>query len=149
MKKLMIAAAIVCAAALSQAAQFSWTAANITNPNGEGLYSGNFTAYFTSMTDVPVATYTDAGSMENGAFTGVLVGGDEIVGNTIYKMWYTMTAADGSVFTSTVKTMKAQQMSNPGINFMNGGSWQTVPEPTSGLLLLLGVAGLALRRKQK
>lgn len=26
--------------------------------------------------------------------------------------------------------------------------WQAVPEPTSGLLLLLGVAGLALRRKQ-
>jgi len=31
------------------------------------------------------------------------------------------------------------------------GSWQTasVPEPTSGLLLLLGVAGFCLRRKQK
>ena len=36
---------------------------------------------------------------------------------------------------------------------MNNGSWNytanAVPEPTSGLLLLLGVAGLALRRKQK
>jgi len=28
------------------------------------------------------------------------------------------------------------------------GNWQAVPEPTSGLLLLLGVAGLALRRKR-
>ena len=28
-----------------------------------------------------------------------------------------------------------------------GGYYQTVPEPTSGLLLLLGVAGLALRRR--
>ncbi len=27
--------------------------------------------------------------------------------------------------------------------------WQPVPEPTSGLLMLLGMAGLALRRKQK
>ena len=28
------------------------------------------------------------------------------------------------------------------------GDWQSVPEPTSGLLLLLGVAGLALKRKR-
>ena len=33
----------------------------------------------------------------------------------------------------------------------NAANWSSadVPEPTSGLLLLLGVAGLALRRKQK
>lgn len=30
----------------------------------------------------------------------------------------------------------------------NAGAWSAVPEPTSGLLLLLGVAGLALRRKR-
>ena len=30
----------------------------------------------------------------------------------------------------------------------NVADWQTVPEPTSGLLLLLGVAGLALRRRR-
>ncbi len=29
------------------------------------------------------------------------------------------------------------------------GGWQSIPEPTSGLLMLLGMAGLALRRKQK
>ena len=38
-------------------------------------------------------------------------------------------------------------------NFAQTGSWSytaaSVPEPTSGLLLLLGMAGLALRRKQK
>ena len=28
------------------------------------------------------------------------------------------------------------------------GAWQAVPEPTTGLLLLIGMAGLALRRKQ-
>ena len=30
---------------------------------------------------------------------------------------------------------------------VNAGAWSAVPEPTSGLLLLLGVAGLALRRR--
>ena len=35
----------------------------------------------------------------------------------------------------------------PGI--ASASSFQSIPEPTSGLLLLLGVAGLALRRKNK
>ena len=29
-----------------------------------------------------------------------------------------------------------------------GGGWYAVPEPTSGLLMLLGMAGLALRRRR-
>ncbi|MBR4616199.1 MAG: PEP-CTERM sorting domain-containing protein [Kiritimatiellae bacterium] len=30
----------------------------------------------------------------------------------------------------------------------NASNWAAVPEPTSGLLLLLGMAGLALKRKR-
>ena len=30
----------------------------------------------------------------------------------------------------------------------SGAGWYAVPEPTSGLLLLIGVAGLALKRKR-
>ena len=36
----------------------------------------------------------------------------------------------------------------PAKGFQGAGHWSAVPEPTSGLLLLLGMAGLALRRKQ-
>lgn len=35
-----------------------------------------------------------------------------------------------------------------GSQSANGATWQAVPEPTSGLLLLLGMAGLALKRKR-
>lgn len=31
----------------------------------------------------------------------------------------------------------------------SSGGWVSIPEPTSGLLILLGMAGLVLRRKQK
>ena len=38
---------------------------------------------------------------------------------------------------------------DPGADFGQAGAWtQAVPEPTSGLLILLGVAGLALRRRR-
>ena len=33
-------------------------------------------------------------------------------------------------------------------NATQNGGWQSIPEPTSGLLMLLGAAGLALKRKR-
>lgn len=67
---------------------------------------------------------------------------------------YTYMAVDLS---SSVYDTQAQE-TTPGAfstsvnNLVSGGttaSFSSVPEPTSGLLLLLGMAGLALRRKQK
>lgn len=37
---------------------------------------------------------------------------------------------------------------NNASNMFNNSSWVAVPEPTSGILLLLGAAGLALKRKK-
>ena len=36
----------------------------------------------------------------------------------------------------------------PATGFQGAGKWSAVPEPTSGLLMLLGMAGLALRRRR-
>ena len=36
----------------------------------------------------------------------------------------------------------------PAAGFQGAGAWSSVPEPTSGLLMLLGMAGLALRRRR-
>ena len=53
--------------------------------------------------------------------------------------------------TTTVAFAGSKTWSNQafGDAAYSAAGWYAVPEPTSGLLLLLGMAGLALRRKQK
>ena len=80
------------------------------------------------------------------------VGGFE--GNTFFVELFN--AAEGTAYKSApvdygaleayMSTMKGQARPADTYGFK---SFTAVPEPTSGLLLLLGVAGLALRRKNK
>ena len=51
-----------------------------------------------------------------------------------------------NVVKSTYNTVKGTGSAANTISSV--ANWQAVPEPTSGLLLLLGVAGLALRRRR-
>ena len=60
------------------------------------------------------------------------------------------TAADvgASVITFDAKTSSQAAAMDASAGFSGAGWYTAVPEPTSGLLLLLGMAGLALKRKQ-
>ena len=146
MKKLMIAAAIVCAAALSQAASFNWQAAGVMDINGKALYSGSATITAVALAGGATIGTWDA-TMTDGAISQV-ISSDSFVVNQNYRFTYTMTDAKGDVFTSSTVMGRGQSTSTPPLSFGAGGSWKAVPEPTSGLLLLLGVAGLALRRRR-
>lgn len=54
------------------------------------------------------------------------------------------------VITSNAITGQQKYAGTGDLNIKTAGpsSWSTVPEPTSGLLMLLGMAGLALRRRR-
>ena len=157
MKKIMAMLAVVATAVVANAASFNWQAANIFGSDGTTKYSGTVELYaIIDGVDTLVSTATaNAGAVQkaNTAFSNDLLEG----GNT-YDFYFTF-EDNGKVFTSTLKEdITAQATTTSTVNFgnmqtatQNAANWATAaaPEPTSGLLLLLGVAGLALRRKQK
>ena len=154
MKKLVIMAAIIVASVVANAAAFNWNAANIYSPDLTTKYSGEVTLYCTQVSDWSVTATAASGvvNKNNTAFSS----NKFVVGND-YDFYFVITSGDKQ-FTSTTKSVGALDAQTANINFGNMASatqsaanWKgssPVPEPTSGLLFLLGVAGLALKRQR-
>ena len=191
MKKLMIAAAIVCAAVVAQAAKCSWGTdwAWASNEAGTSTYeAGSAGTYWlvaldaASTTGIAVddkgaivlgegmevmSTSTFADGSLTGTYTGLTAANNgDYLALVIYdpsvKVWGVsgVESISGIVDADPGQGIPAADAN--GIKFYNyiDADWdnnkemwanqplQSVPEPTSGLLLLLGVAGLALRRRR-
>ncbi len=186
MKKIMMAAAIICAAVGTQAATANWkvSAAQIFDgTGGTTKYAGN--AYFFNADAIDQAAlfalFTSDPTFDLTAQTGYLASGTVANGvinaNTAanqfgafeqasgkYNFFFVLVDGDKMYLSANAAanasgTDNAQQISFgsqaagsklTSEGFSAPGQWATaaIPEPTSGLLLLLGVAGLALKRKR-
>lgn len=168
MKKIMIAAAIFACAMISNAASVTWKYTGTADDVGYTVYL--FTADVSNQYD----TFAD---LVNGAVSSATVASKKVGPKTTYVTPDTVAAADsitktGSLYAVLVSgdsatsykyaTLDAaslvydpnNQETSPGTfamtaaSFTSSGTIGAVPEPTSGLLMLLGVAGLALRRRR-
>ena len=186
MKKIMIAAAIVCAAALSQAATVNWkSGASVQGAdptkngafNGTALANGAYTMYvwdnltkaeYDALDITSDSFYTTwsaktatAKSAPGAKTLGTTIKNESATDSTDYYAAILFTYNDGKNdwYIANKATVTTDALGN-GATASNlakavGGSgtaiagWTAVaPEPTSGLLLLIGVAGLALRRRR-
>ncbi len=169
MKKLIISAIAIAFATAIQAAQVSWA----LEKDSDKTY-GNLTAYVINGSDYSAAVnlLTAGGADVESDFLGYVIdsvglnsrgagasASDGVTGDTL--AWFIFAddkIEDGSSYSSTgpidVSAYKfTPPESSPGDFAFNVGTFSTkgapvgAPEPTSGLMLLLGIAGLALKRK--
>ena len=189
MKKIMIAAAIVCAAAFAQAATVNWQSGTIYIANAADGTTGSATTHKANnstrlvtmyMYALTAQDYTAALAMDTATLYDTYITKTETGKATTLPTGaasYAQTVADNSganyalllfvdtknanlpdgkdaFVKATLATANVEGSGSYSAGNLIGSSiasnWTAVPvpEPTSGLLLLLGVAGMALRRRR-
>ena len=176
MKKLMILAACVLCAAVTQAASVGWSCAGATNFKG-----GSYSLFVIGQNGVTgadqIKAIVAAGGLSKADSYALYKGGEvnssgaasltaDVSGASI-----TWTGPDPEVYTAFIvvqdsagtkasftatktvtlennSTSKSWNFTNQATAFGNNSFTVNTPEPTSGVLLLLGMAGLALKRKR-
>ena len=93
-------------------------------------------------------TYSDK-TLDNGDVLTVLLKDGDKYSQLTYVDAMTGAVTDAAVTdTYTITGLSGDSSVLSAFNFATSGNFTAVPEPTSGLLMLVGLAGLALRRKR-
>ena len=170
MKKLIVAVAIAMLGIAVQTATVNWSVVNVQSSPDNAVAAGWIVQVFDSATtfDYAKAASGDITAWVQGATvaagTSFRANGSTTMDNgtskDVYAVIYDATSiADAKNYiVSDVLSLTANAAGSPvsaafgSMTATNskfaGASWTAVPEPTSGLLMLLGMAGLALRRKR-
>jgi len=178
MKKLMIALAVAASAVALNAASIKWAFSEQALDSKTPLDLTSMTAYLFTAADWTAATTVTAATFNNAKDTATLNKSTGGTGKSAWTKWmtespevwtddtaeggnYYIVLFDGSKYaastalaaTAAKTPQDASTIANWSITAaktpLSSSDFTNVPEPTSGLLLLLGMAGLALRRKQK
>jgi hypothetical protein len=165
MKKIMMMAAIVALCTAANAATVSWKYTGSSDQEGYSMYvfTSAVAEHYDTFADL-INGNIDVGNVEavTGRTTSYQVktrsSESNSMGSSLYFVLVEGSSAEtfkyGTVDVSSYKYDPAAQETSPGTlaltsaNFTGSGTIGAVPEPTSGLLMLLGVAGLALRRRR-
>ena len=178
MKKLMIAVAIICAAAMSHAAAMTWQTYGYigdSDPDSGTWFDGG-QAYLVMITDaasfavdnnlnVTGGSIVDSIGFGEGTANGTWNDTADLVAGQTYRFAMILTDSgtgitvpttglygiddnDGALYSVTWNAATGGDITPEHGGIYVNTTVGAVPEPTSGLLLLLGMAGLALKRKR-
>ena len=159
MKKVVVMLFAAAMAMMASAASTDWklTAAGMVGVDGTA-FTGTFQVFaMGGGLEEAIEIYSGSGKA---SYSGVVVTTDKLAAGTTYDFYYVITDGDKGSLTSTTKSAMGAATGSASINWgnqktytSNADNWKSgggdAPEPTSGLLLLIGGAMLALRRKQK
>lgn len=166
MKKIMVAAVAIAISAFARAATVDWGYTGSSTEVGYTvyLYTAAVASEYNSF-DALIADSFASATVESkkvGPKTTYKIADNSVadndLGTTLYYVLVSNSEATtysyGSSNISAFTYDPGNQETSPGslaltsANFSSSGTITSVPEPTSGLLILLGMAGLALRRRR-